>query len=210
MKDLIIIGAGGFGLEVAAYAEDVIRAGKADFQIKGFLDDTKKTGNRHANYPILGTTDAAHEKDAIYILALGNPNDRRALSEKLSSKGAHFATLIHPQSYVAKTAKVGEGSIVAPFVFIGPEARVEKQCLLNVQTCIGHESIVGSYSVLSPGAGLHGSAVLSEGVFMGSNAYVTAGQHVGKNSKIAAGAIVYSDIPDGVSALGNPASFRKN
>ena len=71
MKRLIIIGAGGFGLEVAAYARDM-----AMFEIAGFLDDTKP-GQKHAGYPILGPTTSSIDRGAFYVIAVGSPEGRR-------------------------------------------------------------------------------------------------------------------------------------
>jgi len=210
MKNLIIVGAGGFGLEVAAYAEDMHHKGKGGFTVKGFMDDAKKVGSNHANYPILSNTNAEIDKGALYIIAVGAPLSRAALAEKLAAKGATFTTIIHPQSYVATGVKIGDGSIIAPFAFVGPKAHVGKQCVLNVHACVGHEATLGDYCILSPGAGLNGSAILEEGVFMGSDATITAGQRVGKGAKISAGAVVYTEIPADVVALGNPAAFRQN
>jgi len=208
MNILIIVGAGGFALEVAAYAEDVTHAHVSGYTIKGYLDDTKQVGMCRGGYPVLGNTDMPVDKNALYIVAVGMPESRKLLTEKLAAKGAKFTTIIHQLSYVAENAQIGAGSIVAPFAFVGPEAHVGKHCVLNVHSCVAHESRIGTYSVLSPYAATHGGAVLSSGVFMGSNAIITAKQHIGENATIAAGAVVYNEIPAGKLAMGNPAAHR--
>jgi sugar O-acyltransferase (sialic acid O-acetyltransferase NeuD family) len=203
MKSVIIVGAGGFGLEVAAYAVD------AGFIVKGFLDDTKPSDTAHADFTVLGSMASAIDMEAAYVIAVGNPQNRKVLAEKLAAKGARFISIIHPQSYVGPQAHIGVGAIVAPFAFVGPQAHIGAHCVLNTYACAGHECRINDYSVLSPYAALYGAAVLGSGVFMGSNAIITAQQSVGDNAKIAAGAIVYSNIPADVLAMGNPASFRK-
>jgi sugar O-acyltransferase (sialic acid O-acetyltransferase NeuD family) len=208
MTDLIIIGAGGLGLEIAAYAEDSARAGRGDYVVKGFLDDTKPRGAMHAGYTILGGTDTAIDPGAHYIIAVGDPGGRASLIDKFTSKGAAFASIIHPQSYVAKDARIDAGTLVAPFVFVGPRARVGKHGLLNVHACVGHESNIGDSAILAPYASIHGWTTLGDGVFLGEKACVTARLKVGEDTKIFAGAVVYTDIPPRVSAFGNPASFR--
>lgn len=210
MNNLIIVGAGGFGLEVAAYANDIAQTGKIDFVIRGFLDDYKIRGEKHAGFPVLGDTDSVFQKDASYIIAVGTPETRKSLAQKLAGKGANFATLTHPQSYVADSAKIGAGTIIAPFTFVGPAARIGKHCLLNTHVCAGHEITMGDYCVVSPQATIHGKATLGAGVFVGGHACVTAKKHVGGNAKISAGAVVYNDIPADHLAIGNPAMFRKS
>jgi len=208
MNSLIIVGAGGFGLEAASYAEDISRAGKQDFTLKGFLDDTKPAGTKHAGYPVLGPTDLPPENDAVYVIAVGAPEDRRLLAGRLQARGARFATLLHPACHVAATAQISDGSVLAPFSLIGPETRIGMHTLFNVYATAGHESLIGDFCVLSPYASVHGSATLGNGVFLGGQAFVTARVKIGNNAKISAGSIVYNDIPAGAMAMGNPAVFR--
>jgi len=206
MSDLIIIGAGGFGLEVAAYAEDMTRAGKAAFTLKGFLDDTKPTSSRHASYPILGKIESAFDTNVAYVIAVGMPEGRKSIAGKLHAGGVRLASIVHPQSYVAASAAIGPGSVVAPFAFVGAEATIGRHCVLNVHVCVGHESRVGDCCVLSPYANLQGGARLGDGVFLGSQACITC-VTIGDKARIAAGAVVYNDVPSGTLALGNPAAF---
>lgn len=209
MKNLIIVGAGGFGLEVAAYAEDITRAGKDALQILGFLDDTKPVGALHAGFPVLGDTNAAPVAEAVYVLAVGTPEGRAALADKLERKGAQFVSLIHPAAYVSATATLGLGAVLAPFSLIGPATFIGDHALFNVYATAGHEARLGKCCVLSPYASAHGEARLGDKVFIGGHGFVTARVKVGDNAKIAAGAVVYSDVPSGALAIGNPAAFRQ-
>ncbi|MDP9127923.1 MAG: NeuD/PglB/VioB family sugar acetyltransferase [Pseudomonadota bacterium] len=209
MSNLVIVGAGGFGLEVAGYAEDVIRSDKVQLTIKGFLDDTKPQGARHAGYPVLGTTEIAAEPGSLYVIAVGEPAQRETLAQKLAAKGAQFASILHPTCYVAGTAKIGAGVIIAPFAFVGPEAVIGNHAVMNVFASAGHEALIGDYAVLSPYAALHGNARLGDGAFMGSHACVTGNISLGERAVLAAGSVAYNSVPPGVTAIGNPAAFRK-
>lgn len=207
-ENLFIIGAGGFGLEVAAYAADILKADHASFSIIGFLDDLKELGQTHAGYPIVGRVTGDVQRNAHYVIALGSPEMRREVAEKYEKNNARFITLIHPRSYVADSAALGAGTIVAPFAFVGPEAEIGEHCLLNVHSCAAHESIMGNFSTLSPYASLHGSASLGAGGFIGAHADVTAGVGIGIGTKVAAGSVVYNDVPSDKLAMGNPARFK--
>jgi sugar O-acyltransferase (sialic acid O-acetyltransferase NeuD family) len=208
MRNLIIIGAGGFGLEVAAYAEDMTRHGVANIAVTGFLDDTKPAGTHHGGLPVLGPTDAALDPHCVYIIAVGTPEHRQTLAEKLWDKNATLASLRHPLSYVAADAQIGAGTIIAPFAFVGPMTQMGRNCLLNIYASAGHESRIGEHCVLAPYAGTHGQAQLGNGVLLGSHAAVTRGVSIGDGTKVAAGAVCYNDVPDGALAIGNPAGFR--
>ncbi|MDX2028166.1 MAG: acetyltransferase [Alphaproteobacteria bacterium] len=209
MSDIIIVGAGGLGLEVASYAEDMRRASKSNSGIKGFLDDTKPVGTQHAGYPVLGPTDKIIS-ECLYVIAVGAPESRQMLAEKLAAKGANFASIIHPSAHIAASAEIGVGTVIAPFVFVGPEARLGEQCLLNIYASAGHESRMENYCVLSPYATIHGASVLGSGAFMGSHACVTAKIQVGAGARIAAGSVVYQNIPAGARVMGNPAAWRNS
>ena len=208
MINLVIVGAGGFGLEVATYAQDITRAGQTSFAVQGFIDDVQPIGSLHGGFPVLGPTDMDPAPEAFYILAVGAPEGRAKLAAKLSAKGVRWAKIIHPLAYVASSAKLEEGIVIAPFAFVGPEALIEAHAVLNIHATVGHESRLGPASVLAPYGCLHGRTTVKNGVFVGSHAVVTAGVTLHSGCTLAAGAVAYNDIPSGVTALGNPARFR--
>ena len=72
MKDLIIIGASGFGREVAWLVERVNKVSET-WNLIGFLDDNKSLQGTDVNgYEVLGTTDdAGRFPDAYFVCAIG-------------------------------------------------------------------------------------------------------------------------------------------
>jgi acetyltransferase-like isoleucine patch superfamily enzyme len=79
---------------------------------------------------------------------------------------------------------------------------------LNTFASVGHDAVVGPFSVLSPYAVVNGNVRLGEGSFLGSHATVLPGLNVGAFSKLAAGAVVTRDVASCALAAGNPASAR--
>lgn len=203
MKPLIIIGAGGFGLEVLAYVKDC-----GGYEPKGFLDDTKDIGQMHSGLPILGGTDAPVDTEASYLIAIGTPEARKKIGGRFEKDGASFTTLLHPASYVSEDSTIGAGTITAPFSFVGPASQIGKNVLLNIHASVAHESMAGDYSVLAPYAGTHANAKVGKECFLGAQSVITRFITLGDNVKVAAGAIVYTNAPDGTEAIGNPARFR--
>lgn len=202
---LIIVGAGGLGLEVAAYAEDIIRMRNVAFEITGYLDDTKPRGTQHGHYSVLGDTEGDLATDALYVIALGQPAARRQMVKKLQGRGAKFATLMHPAAYISNSATIGLGSIIAPFAFVGPQAIIGAQALVNVSATIAHEAQVGDCSTVAPHAMLNGRAALDADVALGAHAIVQTGVTVGAGSRVQDGAIVTADVAAGITVAGNPA-----
>lgn len=186
---LIIVGAGGFGLEVASYAEDIIRMRGVGFSIVGFLDDAKPRGSTHGTYPVLGNTEGELAPDALYVIALGRPEPRRAMVEKLRGRGAKFATLMHPAAYISSTATIGLGSIIAPFASIGPNAVLGAQVVVNTHASVAHDAQVGDCSVLAQHAALDGFAELDANVFIGMHAVIGSRGKIAAGASVAAGAV---------------------
>jgi hypothetical protein len=78
VKNLIIIGAGGFGREMFAAAREAVGYGE-DFVIKGFLDGNPDALRGYAGYPAIIGTPETYEisDDDVFITALGSISARR-------------------------------------------------------------------------------------------------------------------------------------
>lgn len=204
---ILIAGAGGLGREVLAYALDAIDAGTLTGEVAGFLDDTEPDLSPFGlTVPIVGSiVDYAPRADERVIVAIGDPQGRSAVVDKLHQRGAAFATLVHPRAWIGRNATVAEGAIIAPFATIGPWARLHPHALINTHAGVGHDAVIGQGAVLSPHAVVNGGVSLGPRAFLGTNAAVMAHQTIAADAKIAAGAVVYTCVPEGATALGNPA-----
>jgi sugar O-acyltransferase (sialic acid O-acetyltransferase NeuD family) len=208
LKDIIIVGASGFGRELAQHVLDVA-AGQADIRLKGFLDDDpvkQAEIGRVLGVSVIGDTFAydIQENDR-FLISLGDPDLRKLLSERLGTRGGRFSNLIHPTAYVAASATLGAGCIIEPFAYVGSNARLGEHVMLNLYATAGHDTQIGSCSVISPYGIANGGSVIGERVLFGTHAVVTPNRKVGDRSHIAAGAVVYRDVPELTLATGNPA-----
>lgn len=66
IKDLAIIGAGGFGREVAWLVERINREEKT-WNLKGFIDDQQPIGTKVNQYTVIGTTENIKQSEKIYM-----------------------------------------------------------------------------------------------------------------------------------------------
>lgn len=205
MSDLVIFGAGGFGREVFAYAQD------AGMNVAGFVDD-----NRHAldgldlGTAILGSLSSIADGATRYdwAIAVGDTAVRERVHRELRARGARIVTVVHPTAYVASSATVGQGCVVAPFALIAAHASVGANVALNTYASVGHDATVGDHCVFSPYSAVNGDVTLGAGVFLGSGAIVTPGRRVGRWSKISVGSTVTRDMEPGSMIVGNPAKGR--
>lgn len=206
MKEpLVIIGAGGFGREVAWLVEDINRH-KPTWDFLGFVDDSV-SGQTVEGYRILGKTDdlvQMRPRPSI-VCAIGDPVTRKRLVTKYAGLGFRFATLIHPSVSHSRYVEVGEGSIICAGTVLTTNVKIGAHSILNLNCKVGHDSILGPFSSLMPATNIAGEVRIGEGCYFGLNACVINRVSVGEWTIIGAGAAVVNDIPPRVVAVGVPA-----
>lgn len=144
MHDLIIIGAGGFGVVVADLAR---QSGK--YRQINFLDDGK------VGEGILGKISAFHQfksSSTEMIVALGNNNLRQQLLQELVGVGISLATIIHDRAFVSPSASVGAGSIVLPLALLNTGVEVGQGCIINCGAIVDHDCVIEDCCHIGPGA----------------------------------------------------------
>lgn len=206
MKNLLIIGAGGFGREVLAWA----RASLSDCRIGGFLDDNPQAGqDPRLRAPVIGSI-ATYEPltDDVFVCAVGAPRLRRLFSKSIKDRGGRFVTLVHPTAIVAEGVFLAEGVIVCPQALISVDARVEEGTAIYYQSSVDHDVQIGPWCQISAHCDITGAARLGAGVFLGSHATILPGVTVGDGAVIGAGAVVTRDVAAGVTTVGVPARTR--
>lgn len=208
MKDLIIVGAGNFGREVAQLVEDINNE-KKEWMLLGFIDETKeKLGTLINNIPVLGGFDWLEKYTTGRIctaIAIGNPRDKYNLIRRASAYHVDFCNLIHPEAKISRFAELGTGCIICWNSFLSVNTRVGDHVSINPGCGIGHDTIIGDYSTLYWNVTLSGNVKLNDGCEVGANSVVIPKKTVGKWSIIGAGAAVVKDLPENCTAAGVPA-----
>lgn len=205
---IVVLGAGGLGREVLAYACDAERAGWPH-RVRGFADDNPSAlVGVDVGVDVLGPLRDHSLLAGDVIIAAGDPLMRRELRMRVAAAGGRLVSLVHPSTYVAADARIGDGAVIAPGAFVGVGATVSANAVVNVLASVGHDVVVGVDSVLSPHAALSGASRIGEAVLLGTHSTLTPGVQVGDWSKVAAGAVVSRDAPPGSLVAGNPAKGR--
>ncbi|WP_420578294.1 acetyltransferase [Ekhidna sp.] len=120
-----------------------------------------------------------------------------------------FINLIHPNSVVANTVRMGNGIQINPLTTVGPHAMIGNFTTINRNASIGHHTKIGSFCTVNPGVHVAGHCDIEDNVTLGMGALILDGKKIGKNSVVAAGALVTKDIPENVLAMGAPAKVVK-
>lgn len=208
MKNLIIIGAGGFAREIYWHAQKSFGFG-VEWRIKGFLDgDVKLAAADYELLPdkVLGDVDS-YEICAgdVFTCAVGTPKARKVLVEKISARGGEFINLISTLAYVMPTVKLGRGVIICPYVNIGDRAELEDFVAINDISIIGHDAQIGKFSCVMPHANVAGKCKIGAEVFIGSGAIILPKAKVGDGATVGAGSVVLKKVRAGAKVFGNPA-----
>lgn len=209
VRRVLVVGAGGFGREVMQYLRDMVSVGEP-LEVAGFLDDNPHALSAAAKCPpIVGSIEAYQPRaDEQLVLAVSDPAVRYQMAERLSARGGTFCTVVHPRAYVAESAEIGDGCVLAPFAFVGPGARLGRHVVLNTYASVGHDACIDDLCVFSPYAVVNGNVRLRQQVFLGTHATVILGKTVGSYAKISAGSVATRDVPEGALVVGNPGKSR--
>lgn len=205
MKKLFIIGAGGFGRELHAWAGRHPDCG-VRWELAGFLDDNKEAIAEYGVFaplhPLRGHQPSAN---ALYLNGLALPELKQQLLPSLLAAGAEFLTFVDPTAKVGERVALGRGAVLCPGAIVTADATLGEFVTLNLRATVGHDAIVGDWTTASAHCDITGFVKVGEGVFMGSRACIIPGRHVGAGAKLAAGAVVFADVAPGVTVFGNPA-----
>ena len=136
--------------------------------------------------------------------------DRLVAKANAEGRPLEFATAIHPSAIISPSAKIGEGSVVMAGAVINADAVIGKHCIVNTGATVDHDCVIGDYCHIAPGANVSGGTHIGEGTWIGVGACVIQCLNIGKDCMIGAGSVVVKDIPDGVTAYGNPCKVKTN
>lgn len=205
MTALVIIGAGGFARETAQAVRDA-----GGFELLGHLDDNAALhGTEVDGVPVLGGCDLVHRLPAARaVVCVGNPRDyaaRARLVRRLALPADRYATVIHPTASVARSSRVGPGSVLLAHCTLTAAVRVGAHVAVMPQVVLTHDDVVEDFATLASGVRLGGGARLERGAYVGSGALVREGTTVGAWSLIGMGSAVLGDVPPGEVWVGSPA-----
>lgn len=208
MRDIVIIGAGNFGREVAQLIDD-INTDKKTWNLLGYVDETvEKHGTIINSNQVLGGFEWLEKNGSnkvTAICAIGNPRAKYTVVGKISGYGLNYVNLIHPDAKIGKFVEMGYGNVICCNSFISVNIKIGNHVSINPGCGIGHDVVIGDFSSLYWNVTLSGNVSIGDGCEIGSKADIIPQRSVGSWSVIGAGAVVTKDIPDNCTAVGVPA-----
>ena len=207
MQDIVIIGAGGFGREVAWLIEDINRV-ERKWNLIGYVDDNELIQGKVINgYKVVGNLQWLMKQQLNVVSAIGNPIKRKEIMLKILGSNNRYPILIHPSVIYSDKVNFGEGSIVCAKNIITVNVNIGKYVIINLDCTIGHDSTLADYTTILPGVNISGMVKVDECVSIGTGTAIIQNVSIGKNTIVGAGAVVVKDLPENCTAVGVPAKL---
>ena len=207
MEKIVIIGAGGFGREVKMLI-DQINSKEALYDFVGYYDDGFTTGTIINFDKVLGSIDdlAKSKEQLSIVVAIGVPDIKRKIIEKLTGLNFSFPTIIHPSVIIGnELVTIGKGCIICAGTIITCNIEINDFVILNLMCTVGHNTQIHSYSSFMPSVNISGEVIIHEGVYVGTGAKIINQLEIGKQTIVGAGAVVSKSLPEKCTAVGIPA-----
>ncbi len=204
--DVVIVGAGGFGREVADIARDMDADG-APIRLLGYLDDGPVDTDRLAAVggKLIGPPTRLCTSDVGYVIAIGSGAVRRSIVRRLGPTRARPTILLSPRASAGSGTTIGPGCILAAGARVTTGCRLGLHVDIHINAAIGHDCSFDDYATVFPGGILGGDVHLEEAATVGAGAVVLRGLTIGAGAMVGAGAVVTRDVPPGEVVVGSPA-----
>lgn len=155
MKDnLLILGAGQYGMLVCEVALSTGRFEKIDF-----LDDAADIA--------IGKIDAYRNFVPDYkyaFVAIGNSCVREELLQKLEAAGYELAIIVSPYAYVSPSATIDGGSIVEPMAVVNTGAILGVGSLICAGAVVNHNAVIGNCCQIDCNATVSARSIVQSGI----------------------------------------------
>ncbi|HUS95460.1 MAG TPA: acetyltransferase [Hyphomicrobiaceae bacterium] len=190
---------------VGAFVEIIELCDAISVEIVGIIDNSC-TGSFQGR-PILGTDTEAdqilanHPGVPLHITP-DSPKVRSKLSELYSRLGALFATLVHPEAFLAPSATVGAGSAIQARAQVSAETSIGCGVKVNTGANVTHDVEIGDFVTIAPAAVLLGRTRVGPRAYIGANATILPGISIGQDALVGAGTTVTRDVLAGAKIVG--------
>ena len=204
MKDLIIVGAGGFGREAFALAR-YLNKKNPQWNIRGFINDIPDAlDGVKIDAKIIGTIkDWQPSDNEVFVMGIASPAGKEKVATMLKARGAKFLTMISPAAIIGDYVEIGEGCVINGPASVGGCAKIGNFVHIAA-SMVGQDAVIGDYSTTTGFANVT-NAIIGKKVFVGSHACIMNKLKIGDEAIVGMGSVVISNVKPGTRVFGNPA-----
>jgi sugar O-acyltransferase (sialic acid O-acetyltransferase NeuD family) len=206
MKNLVIIGAGGYGREVFNLA---IHCNESThhLNIKGFIDDNISALDNYQGYPpvLSSIKEYIIEQDDVFVCAIGNIQLKKELCSHILELGGIFITLIHPSTRINQNTKIGNGVLVFMNSNISNDCIIGDFVTIQGFVGIGHDTIIGEWSHINTYTFTGGGVIIGNEVLLNTRSTILPKVKICSNAVVGACSLVVRSIKEPITVFGVPA-----
>lgn len=197
---LVLIGAGGHSRSCI----DVIES-EGIYTIAGLVGFDEEVGTSVYGYPIIATDASLEDLSSKYSYALISVGQIFSVSKRVElftravGSGFQLPKVISPFAYVSKRAQIGDGTIVMPGAVVNAGVSIGRNCIINSNSIIEHDSNILDHSHISTGVIVNGGVTVGNQTFVGSGSVLREGIHIGDSCNVGMGMSVTGNLPNGTN-----------
>ncbi len=129
---------------------------------------------------------------------------REDIFHQINSKGYKNYTFISKNAIIYSD-KIGEGCIIMPSAYIGPNVEIGCGNMIDAGTTLSHRITIGNFNYIAPRVTFAGVVLVENNCFVGVHATLSNGVKLASQTLIAAGACVIDSTEPGCAYKGMPA-----
>ena len=140
----------------------------------------------------------------ITVGSIGDVILRKKLYHKLKEIGFYIPNIIDKSSNVSGFSSLGEGIFIGKRAVVNANTKIGNCAIINTSSVIEHDCKIREFVHIAPGSILCGNVQIDNGTHIGARSVIKQGVHIGSNTMIGMGSVVLSDMPNNITAYGNP------
>lgn len=199
----IIVGAGGFGKEIAFLLQSISR-----YELIGFVDDSLKMQNQELlGKPVLETIDSLIEleEETVIFMGIASPDIKEKIYQKINKNNKLiFPNLVAPSALVGINVQLGIGNILMPYTTYTADVVLGNFNMINIGSTIGHDAQIGNYNSIFPSVNISGHVILGDKNEIGVGTKIIQNLRIGNMNIIGAGSVVIKNINNNTKNVGVP------
>lgn len=211
-KDVVVIGAGGFGRETLDVIESInAAASESLWNVVGVIDDGPSAEQLERlsvrGYDYLGALSDSRAvlATAQCAIGIGSPAVRSRIATLVAGLGGHAAVLVHPSAVIGSQVEIQSGSVVCAGVQLSTNTRIGRYVHLNPGAIIGHDTVLDDFVSVNPGAIVSGDVRVGTRTLVGAGSVILQGLTVGDDVIVGAAACVTKNVAAQAVVKGVPA-----
>lgn len=209
MRNLVIIGGGAFAREIFDLAT-YCYGNEDNFKIKGFISE-KESDIGVVGYPSILDTISNYkiEEGDVFFCGIGDVKIRKNCVEMILSKGGEFINLIHPNTVISPSVKLGVGVGIKAYCVVASDAIIDDHSFLQSSVILGHDVKIGKYCQINSFSFFAGYAKVHDQVLVGAHSKFIQRVEAEDLSTVGIGSLIIRKVKKNTTVFGSPAKEVK-